>query len=69
MLGDGERVLRVALHAQVQRLSSLQQQECIERRERRAGIAQALHARFEDEGERAEGLGVREAVIRRDRAR
>ena len=52
----GQRILRVPLHAQVQRLDALQQQECVERRKRRAGVAQPLHARLEDEGERAERL-------------
>ena len=36
MRGHGQRVLRVALHAQMQRLHALQQKEGIERRERRA---------------------------------
>ena len=69
MLGDGEGVLRVALHAQVQGFDALQEQEGIEGRERGAGVAQALDAGLEDEGERAEGLGVGEAVVGRDRAR
>ena len=63
MLGHGERVLRVALHAQVQGFDALQQQEGVERRERGAGVAQALHAGLEDEGQRPEGLGVGEAVV------
>ena len=40
-------------------------QESIEGRERGAGIAQALHAGLEDEGERAEGRSVGKAVIGR----
>ena len=63
MLGHGEGVLGVALHAQVQRLEALQKQEGVERREGGAGIAQALDAGLEDEGERAEGFGVGEAVV------
>ena len=41
----------------------MQQKEGVERRERGAGIAQPLHAGLEDEGERAEGFGVGEAVV------
>ena len=55
----------MALHAQMQRLGALQQQEGIERRQAGAGIAQALHPRLEDERERPERLGVGDAVIRR----
>jgi hypothetical protein len=63
MRGDGEGVLRVALHAQVEGFDSLQEQEGVEGREGRAGVAQALDAGFEDEGERAEGCRVGEAVV------
>ena len=65
VLRDGERVLGVALQAKMERLNALQQKERVERRERRAGVAQALDARLEDERERPEGLGVGKAVVRR----
>ena len=67
MLRHGQRILRVALHAQVQRFNPLQQQERIERRERRAGVAQPLHARLQNERQRPKRLRVRKAVIRRIR--
>ena len=54
----GQGVLGVPLHAQVQRLGPLQQQEGVERRQARAGIAQPLHAGLDDERQRAERLGV-----------
>ena len=54
---------RVALHAQLQRLQALQEQKRVERAERRAEIAQALHARLHDVGEVAEGLVEANAVI------
>src|SRR5580698_9661398 len=63
VMGDGEGVLRVALEAQVKGLNSLQQEKCVEGRERGAGVAQALDARFEDEGERTEGIDVGEAMV------
>ena len=56
MTRDGQRVLRVAFQAQMERLDSLQQQEGAVRRERGAGVAQSLDARFEDEGQRTKGL-------------
>ena len=63
--GDGESILRMALEAEVERLNTLQEEECAVRRKRGAGVAQSLDARLEDEGERAECLGVGEAVVRR----
>ena len=65
MLGDGKRILRVPLQAQMQRLDSLQQQERVERRECRAGVAQTLHASFQDERQRTERFPVGNAVVRR----
>ena len=64
-LGHRQRVFRVPLHAQVQGLRALQQQEGVEGRQRGAGIAQALHARLDDEGQRPECLGVGDAVVGR----
>ncbi len=52
-----------ALHAQRQGLDALQDQERIERRERRAGIAQRHHPRAADVGRRAQRLGVDHAVV------
>ena len=63
MLCHGERVLGVALQAQMQCLDALQKQEGVEGRKRRAGITQSLHTRLEDEGQGAESLGIGEAVI------
>ena len=65
MLGDGEGILGVALEAEVERLNPLQKQEGVEWREGGAGVAQPLHAGFEDEGQRTEGLGVGEAMVGR----
>jgi len=48
VLGYGQRVLRVPLHAQVQRFDALKQQEGIEGRQCRSGIAQPLHAGLEN---------------------
>src|SRR5262249_36058708 len=54
--GDRQRVLAVALHAQPERLDALQEQEGVERAERRAYVAQELHARLDDIGQRPERL-------------
>uniref|UniRef100_A0A0N4ZJU5 NAD-specific glutamate dehydrogenase n=1 Tax=Parastrongyloides trichosuri TaxID=131310 RepID=A0A0N4ZJU5_PARTI len=62
-LGDGGRVLDVTVHAQGQGLQPLQDQEAVERRQRRAGVAQRHHARAADEGRRAKRLGVDHAVV------
>ena len=47
-LGDLARVLLVTLDAQAQRFEPLEEQPRVERRERRAEVAQQLHARLED---------------------
>lgn len=65
MVGDGEGVVGVAFKAEVQGFDSLQEEEGIEGREGCAGVAEALDAGFEDEGERAEGCGVGETVVGR----
>ncbi len=62
---DGERVVAVALHAQGQRLDPGEDEEGVERRDGRPEIAQAEHATGDGEGEIAEGLGERDAVIAR----
>ena len=56
MFGDGERVLAMALHAQRQGLDAGEDQKGVERRERRAEIAQAEHPAGDGEGEVAERL-------------
>ena len=66
-VGDRERIVAMALHAQRQRLDAGQDEEGVERRDRRAEIAQAQHAAGDGEGEIAEGLGERDAVIGRPR--
>src|SRR5947209_20102495 len=63
-LGDALRILAVPLHAQGQRLQSLQEEESVERRDRRADIAQQLHARLDDIGQWAQCLHKAQAMIR-----
>ena len=60
---DGERVVAVALHAQRQRLDAVEDEERVERRDRRAEIAQAQHPAGDREGEIAEGFGEDHAVV------
>ena len=55
-------VVAVALHAQRQRLDAGQDQEGVERRQRRPDVAQAQHAAGDGEGEIAEGLVQHDAV-------
>ena len=57
----------MALHAQRQGLDAGEDQERIERRQRRAEIAQAEHAAGDGEGEIAEGLVQHDAGIFRPR--
>ena len=56
-------VLDVALDAQAQSLGALQQQECVERRDGGAGIAQQDGADVGDEGGGAGGIGKGDAVV------
>jgi hypothetical protein len=65
VLGDGQAVLRVALHPQRQRLDALQEQERVERRERRSGVAQQHRARPPDVSGRAERVAPDDAVVGR----
>ena len=65
MPGYGQRVLGVALKAQMQRLDALQEQKRIKRRKRRAGIPQSLHSRLQNECQRPECLGIAKPVVRR----
>ncbi len=67
--GDRQRVLAVALDPQRERLEALEEQERVERAERRADVAQPLDAELEDEREVAERLAVDDAVVRRVRVR
>ena len=59
----------MALHAKRQRLDAGDEEEGVERRDRRAEIAQAEHAAGDGEGEIAEGLVQLHAVIFRPRLR
>src|SRR5258705_6790116 len=64
-MGHCQRVLRVALHAQMQRLSTLQQQERIEGRQASPRIAEPLNTRLKSECQGTERLRIRDSVIRR----
>ena len=68
-LGDRQRIVAMALHAQRQRLDAGQDQEGVERRHRRPEVAQAQHPAGNREGEIAEGLVQDDAVIFRARLR
>ncbi len=53
------------LDTQRERLEALRDQECVERRDRRADVAQQLHACLDDVGEVADRFGVDDAVVAR----
>ena len=57
----------MALDPQRQGLEALEEEERVERAERRAEVPEALDAELEDERERAEGAGVAHAVVARVR--
>ena len=59
------RVLYMALHAQGQRFGALQQQEGVERRDRRAGVTQDDRTDIGHEGSRTDGVRKGNAVIAR----
>ncbi len=63
ILGDRQRVVGVLLHPERQRLDAGQDQERVERRDRRPEVAQAEHAAGDGEGEIAERLVQHHAVI------
>src|ERR1017187_8566855 len=63
-LGYGKGILRVALHTEMKRFGALQQQEGIERRERRAGVAQTLHPGLENERQWSKRFRVGNSVVR-----
>ena len=63
VVDDFQRVLDVALDAQRQRLDALQQQERIERRNRRARVTQQKRAQVDDKGRRADVFREAQAVI------
>ena len=67
VVDDLERVLDVALDAERERLRALQEQERVERRERRALIAQDERADVGRERRRADVLGEADAVVARVR--
>src|SRR5215469_3773021 len=58
-----ESVARMSLHAKLQGLESLEEQERIERAQRRTIVTQAFHARFHDVGEIAKGLIEADAMV------
>ena len=60
-----ERVVIDAVHAQRQRFNALQNQKGVERRQRRAGIAQRHHAGTANVGSRAQRFGIDHAVVAR----
>jgi hypothetical protein len=62
-LGDLQRVVADAVHAQRQRLDALQDQEGVERADRGAHVAQRHDAGAADVGGGAEGFGVDDAVV------
>ena len=66
---DGQRVLAVARDAQGQRLDAVDEEEGVQRRDRRAEVAQGEHARRDGEGEIAEGLAEDHAIVGRVRLR
>ncbi len=63
-LRDGQRVLAVTFHAQRERLESLDEEERVERRDRRADVSLVLEAGLQDVLRGAERLGE----LREDRA-
>ena len=65
--GNGLGVLAVLLHAQRQRFDAGQDQERVERRQRRTKIAQAEHTAGDSEGKITESLLDPDAVIFRPR--
>ena len=67
--GDGERVRRVPLHPQRQRLEALQEEERVERRHRRAGVPQQHRPDAADVRRRAERVAPDDAVVGRVRLR
>ena len=62
-VGHGKRVLGVALDSERERLEALQEEKRVERAQRGAGVAEALHPELDDEGEVADGLDVADAVV------
>ena len=66
-LGNGLGVVRMPLHAERQRLAAGEDEERVERRDRRAEVAQAEHAAGDGEGEIAEGLAEHHVVVFRPR--
>ena len=63
VVDDFERVLDMALDAQRQRLDALQQQERIERRNRRARVAQQQRTQIDDKRRRANVFREAQAVV------
>ena len=59
VLGDGERVLAMPLHAQREGLDALQEHPGIVGRDARAEVAERDHAHADGEGDRAKRTNVR----------
>src|SRR5690349_3325644 len=64
-LCDRERIAAVAFDPQTERLNALQEQPCVEGRERRTDIAKQLHASLEDVRDVAEDRRILQSVVRR----
>ena len=62
-IGNLQRVVTDAVHAQCQGFDALQNQEGIERRNRRTHIAQRHDAGTADVGSGAERFGINDAVV------
>src|ERR671910_349587 len=63
-LGDGHGVLRVALHPERQRLEPLQEEEAVERAQRRAVVPEHLDARLQDKREFSKSGVYLEPMVR-----
>src|SRR5450830_843955 len=63
ILGHSQSVGSNSVQAQGQRLDALQDQKAVERRKRRAGVAQGDHARTADVGRFAQRFGIDHAVV------
>src|SRR5207245_2440366 len=61
--GHGQRVVRMAFHAERQSFETLQEQERVERAQGRAEITQTFDPRFHDEREITECLEEADAVV------
>ena len=65
VLGKRHGIAAVTLHAQVQRLHALQDEKCVERRQRGADVAKQHRAGPADVGRGPEGIAPHHAVVAR----